>query len=129
MSFKVGIAGIQKAQRANSRALAALKPSGAMGRAVQEMTAMAQRFAIAITHVDTGALRASHRMRIESRGSRGRVFIDRAARNPRSGRRTADYGPVEHRRGGTHAFYERTRREHGATIGKRGLAVLRRGLP
>ncbi len=129
MTFKIGIAGIQEAQRANNRAIAALQPRGAMGRAVQEMTAMAHRYSIHITHYITRALATSHRMRIDKGGSRGRVFIDRTARNPRSGARTSVYGPVEHRRGGAHAFYERVERERGATIGKRGLAVLRKGLP
>lgn len=100
---KLTITGLQEAQAANNRRIAALKPSGAFGRAIQYATTAAHRYAIAETHVDTGALRASHRMEIS--GLRGRVFIDPGAANPRSGRLTSLYGFYEHERGGSHAFY------------------------
>ncbi len=110
------IKGIQEAQRWNLRAIAALRPSGALGRAIQWGTAAGHRYAVSITHVITGALRASHRMSVSS--TQGRIFLDPSARNPRSRQRTAVYGPVEERRGGEHAFYRRTVTEAGPRIAR-----------
>lgn len=130
MTFRVSatITGIQEAQAQNLRRIAALQPSGAFGKAIRDATAEAHRYAVALTHVDTGALRASHR--VEVTGVRGRVSIDQGASNPRSGRRTAEYGGYEHARGGSHAFYERVVSEHGTEILQRArldiqMAVLR----
>ncbi len=112
---KLSITGLQQAQQRNLRAIAALSPSGALGRAIKLGTVEAHRYAVAITHVDTGSLKASHR--IELTNDRGRVFIDPAAVNPRRGRPVEDYAIWEHRRGGTHAFYERVVSERGQQIG------------
>lgn len=113
-NVKLTITGLQNAQAENNRAIAALRPSGAFGRAVQYGTAAAQRYAIGVTHVDTGTLKASHRMEVD--GLRGRVYIDPAATNPRSSQRSAVYGPIEHQRGGEHAFYQRVIDEYGQDI-------------
>lgn len=116
MTFDVGltITGLQAAQAKNLRRVAALQPSGALGRAVLYGTTAAQRAAVANTHVDTGALRASHRMEVG--GLRGRVFIAPDAVNPQSNARTAVYGAYEHARGGNHAFYDRVIAEQGPQI-------------
>lgn len=119
---ELSITGIQEAQDANARWMAALKPGGALGRAVQYMTIEAQRRAIALTHVDTGSLRASHRMQYA--GLEGRVFIDPGATNPRSRGRTAVYGLVEHERGGEHAFYARVVDEFGPEIMRRAVQMV-----
>ena len=111
MAVTMTIEGIQEAQQRNQRMIAELKPAGALGRAVQYATGTLQRHAIGITHVDTGSLRASHRMRIE--GTRGTIFIDPSSTNPRSGSKPAIYGLHEHARGGSHAFYARTVAEAG----------------
>ena len=116
MNIRMDIRGIQEAQAANNRMIAALKPRGALGQAVQRGTMRAHRYAVLITHVDTGALRGSHRMRMERRGLRGVVSIDRSTRNPRSDARPYQYGVYEHDRGGSHAFYERTVEEEGPRI-------------
>ena len=116
MSVRLDIQGIQEVQAANQRMIAALKPRGALGKAVQRATIRAHRYATMITHVDTGALRASHRMRMERRGLRGIVYIDPASQNPRSGVRPHVYGLYEELRGGDHAFYERTVMEEGPRI-------------
>lgn len=122
--MKVTIQGIQEAQRANEYNIAQLKPGGALGRAVQYGTILAHRYAVTITHVDTGALRAAHRMSVS--GSRGEIYIDPTATNPRTGERTAIYGPDEHARGGAHSFYERTEREAGLGIAQQaGVAFVR----
>lgn len=116
MSVRLDIKGIQEVQAANRRMIAAVKPRGALGKAVQRGTIRAHRYATMITHVDTGALRASHRMRMERRGLRGMVHIDTSSRNPRSSVRPYVYGVYEHDRGGAHAFYERTVIEEGPRI-------------
>jgi len=113
MAVMVTIKGIQEAQQRNQRQIAALRPSGPFGAAVREATVQLQRFAIGITHVDTGALKGSHTM--EVRGLYGRIFIDPSAVNPK-GQRPARYGPFEHERGGSHAFYDRTVAEHGQQV-------------
>lgn len=124
---KLSITGIQQAQAANNRAIAALKPGGALGRAVQYGTIAAHRYAVALTHVDTGALKSSHRMEVS--GLRGKIYIDPGAVNPRSNRRTALYGEYEHERGGEHAFYQRVIDEHGREIETEMREIVRRGLP
>jgi len=127
--FDIGltITGIQEAQRANLAAVAALRPSGVFGRAVIYAATAAHRYAVAITHVDTGALRASHR--IEVKGLQGRIYIDPGSVNPRSGQKPVVYGPYEHARGGSHAFYQRVVDEKGGEIGARAMGMIVGGLP
>lgn len=126
--MKVSIQGLQKAQEANMRLLAAVKPSGALGRAVKEGVTLALHRSIARTHVDTGALRASHRGKLEN-ASRGRVSIDANAAGARRGAKPSVYGPYEHARGGSHAFYQRVEQEDGSTIARAMMTALVRGLP
>ena len=127
--LRMGIKGIQKAQAANNRALAAVRPRGALGRAVQWGIAEAHRYAVTITHVDSGALRASHRMRYQEGGrwARGRMMIDASSVNPR-GAKPSVYGPIEHERGGSHAFYARTESERGRRILTGMAEIVRRAL-
>jgi hypothetical protein len=115
------ITGLQEAQAMNNRAIAALQPSGALGQAVQEATVAAHRWALIYTHVDTGALKSSHRMEVG--GLHGRVYIGEG-HNPRSGRATAVYGPYEHERGGSHAFYGRVVSEQGQAITERAAGLV-----
>lgn len=133
--MRVTIRGIQEAQRANERVIANLKPAGAFGRAIQYATIQAHRHTTTITHVDTGALRASHRMRID--GLRGQIFIDPASPGitRRRGRRVSGrvrpsvYGVYEHNRGGKHAFYKRTTEEAGGSIARAAGQGFIGGLP
>jgi hypothetical protein len=104
------IRGIQEAQQANEHNIAQLKPSGAYGRMIRDVTTYVHRYVVTLTHVITGSLRASHRMDVQS--MRASIYIDPDAVNPKSGNRPADYGPFEEARGGEHAFYYR-----GAFIG------------
>lgn len=131
MKPAITIEGIQELQRANLQAMAALRPSGALGRAVRWATMAVHRYAVAITHVDTGALRASHQMHYREghRDAEGRVDINPSTRNPKHGIPPARYGPVEHARAGSHAFYERTYFEAGPDIIYRAGTMLARGLP
>lgn len=102
--WRFTMSGIQALQTANNKAIAALKPDSAFGRAVKNVTVEAHRRAVAFTHVQSGALRASQRMEVS--GLRGRVYIDPAS-SGRGAARPAEYGVTEHARGGEHAFYER----------------------
>lgn len=122
-NVKMTITGLQEAQARNNRRIAALQPSGEFGRAILYATTEVHRYAVGVTHVDTGSLRASHRMEVS--GIRGMVYLDPGAANPRSGQRTAVYGPHEHARGGSHAFYQRTISEAGAGIMQRSLGMVR----
>lgn len=106
MSKGLTIKGLQEAQRANIQEIAAVKPSGGLGRAVKYATIEAHRIAVTETDVITGSLRASHRMKVLS--ARGEVYIDPSAVNPRTRQRPVDYGPFEEARGGHHAFYANT---------------------
>ena len=126
---EVTIRGIQEAQRANERIIAAMRPRGAFGRAIQVATSRVHRYAIAVSHVDTGAMRASHRMRLQLAQLMGIVSLDQSARNPRSGVPTHVYGYYEHERGGSHAFYARTVQEAGPRIVADAGHMIRRGLP
>ena len=104
----------------------AVKPSTGLGAAVKGATTAAHRYAASITHVDTGALKGAHAMRI--RGRRGEIYINPGASRS-DGRRPAIYGPYEHERGGYHAFYARTVKEAGTQISKVAMAEMRRYLP
>lgn len=136
------ISGIQEAQQANQQAIAAARPSGAMGRAVQGATIEAQRYAISITHIGRyrrggryvggGALRSSHRVGFDPSfggSARGTIFIDPSSVNPVTRQRPAVYGKFEHRRGFPHNFYERTVNERGARIAQEALQEIQRALP
>lgn len=120
------IRGIQEAQRWNLRAIAAMQPDGQFGRAIQYATTIVHRHAVSITHVDTGALRASHRIQLD--GLRGRIYIDPSSVNPDSGARPAVYGAIEEARGGSHAFYRRTVNETQNFIYQRLGIMIQRGV-
>jgi hypothetical protein len=122
--------GLQEAQDENLRRIAALKPTGVVGRAVREATTQLHRYAVAITHVwryKGGGLRASHRMEINDRGATGRIYVDPTAINPR-GQRVTDYAIHEHNRGGSHAFYERAVRERGEQIADAAVRFITRDI-
>lgn len=123
---KLSITGIQQAQQRNLRMIAALTPAGALGRAIKLGTIEAYRYAVAITHVDTGSLKNSHRMDVT--GQRGVIYPESGATNPRSGQAVTDYAKWEHRRGGSHAFYARVETERGAHIAKSMGHVVKVGL-
>jgi hypothetical protein len=113
---KVSIKGIQKAQAENLRRIAALKPGGELPRAVQMATVQMHRYAVAVTHVDTGSLRASHRITMLDRGLTGRIDIDPFSVNPWTNQIPHVYGVHEHNRGGDHAFYTVARLRHGRDV-------------
>lgn len=123
----VSIRGLQEAQAAVLRAVAALRPTGALGKAVRYVTLAAHRWATAHTVVDTGSWRASHRPDV--RGLTGRIFVDPAAVNPRGGH-PGVYGPaLELTRGGRYAVYARTVNEAGPQLLKAGGKIIEDALP
>ena len=126
---KLTIRGIQELQRANAQIINALKPEGARGRAVKYGLTEGQRAAQIETHVDTGALKASHRMYYDADGPRGTIYIDPTAANPRTGAKTSVYGLTEHARGDPHDFYARVERLHGKRIGEGMIHVIYSDLP
>lgn len=106
------INGLQQAQRRNLERIRLLEPGGEYYKIIKEATIYAHRRAVAYTHVDTGALRASHRLEVATTGTpRGEVYIDPAAVNPRSKNKPVEYGVIEQDRGGSHAFYTRAGQE------------------
>lgn len=131
MTTTQGIQDIQNAQRAMLQLLASVKPGGALGRAVKYASIAAHRYTTSITHVwhfKGGALRASHRIDFRESENLAEITLDESAINPR-GQRPSVYGPFEHRRGGSHAFYERTEREYGPQIARIGARAYVSELP
>jgi hypothetical protein len=124
VSIDMDISGLQELQDANIRKIAALKPRGAFGRALQFIGTALHRYVVAITHEDTGALEASQRLDFDPSLRRASIFLDPSATNPRTGARVAEYGPEEHGRGGTHAFYGRAVRERGRRAVRGGMRLL-----
>ena len=129
MTLKPDISGIIEAQKAVLKAVAAVEPRGGLGRAIQFATVAAHRSAVIKTHVITGALRASHLIDFDAVRPGGDIYINPDARNPRTGQRTAVYGPIEHARGGSHAFYQRVIDEEGETIGRQAIQLIQSELP
>ncbi len=104
----------------------ALQPNTGLGRAVQVAAIDLQRYTVAITHVDTGTLRAAHRIDLQMSGhtAQATIYVDPTAVNPRSNRRAEEYSVVEHARGEAHAFYERTYNERGDRAVDLGIVAL-----
>lgn len=112
------IYGLQEAQAGNQQMLMASRPQGEFGEAIDYVVKHALAYAIRVTHVDRGWLKASHRGR--RAGLKGAVYIA-----PMGGDDDpAEYGPYEHARGGSHAFYDRTVDEAGDQIIKGGIKIL-----
>lgn len=105
MSTRADIRGLQEAQAACLQLLAAMQPRGALGGAVQFGLATASRLAIAETPVDSGAWRASHRVKME--GLRGQIYLDPTARNPKNGALVRVYAKANaQRKGGRYDVYK-----------------------
>lgn len=138
----ISIRGLQEAQRGNLKMIATMKTGGALEEAVRIGTIAAHRYSVYLTHVDTGALRISHKIKMRRSlfsGPSGEVYIDPS--NPgitrrRGRRRTAaiaarpsEYGPIEHARGGEHAFYKRAVEQHGGSIARQAIAAFVSRIP
>ena len=134
--------GLEKLQAANAKLLAGISPSKGLAEGVKVATQLLHRYAINITHVRTGTLKRSHIADYASGGVQtfrfgfpivdkavGRIFINPAARNPVTRQMPVDYGPKEHRRGGSHAFYKRAVDEHGKFAAGVAIRKIQSGLP
>lgn len=126
--MKITVRGLQRAQAMNKRAIEAVKPSGALGRALQYMVLETHRYIIKITHRITGALASSRRMSIDYGAMRGIVFTSPSARNPRSGALTSEYDVYEEARGGSHAAWQRTKTEVGDKVLHHGISMVIEGI-
>lgn len=126
----ITITGMQDAQAANVQIIAALKPTGAVGKAVKFLTTDLHRYAVSKAHVDTGAMRASIRMNVQLGGeARGLVFVDGSGRNPKSGQPVSAYAKVEELRGGSHAYMGRTVRERATAASVQAGKIILAGMP
>ncbi len=105
---------IHRAQAKNLRCIAELKPSGRFGRVIRDIAIRLHRRAVAVTPEESGALAAAHRIDYQEDQGRAlaRIFIASDAVNPK-GFRPAYYGPIQHTRGGAHAFYDRALQDEG----------------
>jgi len=96
-------------------------------------------YASRITHRQTGTLARSHIVSYNSSTLAGFVTpspnvsktSDPTRLGSGSGRylRASEYGPFEHQRGGSHAFYDRTAKEMGPQVPIRGLAMFAARMP
>lgn len=113
MAFSAQVKGIQQAQKVNVQAIRALEPRGSIGQALKEAAVFAHRYLVQVTHVDTGAYQAAHRIELDLRALQAVISPDPSATNPRSGLLVVEYYGYEEARGGDHAAYERTEKEAG----------------
>lgn len=125
------IQGQRELQAALDKIEAAVKPSGALGQAVQVVTRHAWTLAQDASHVWTGALQASHRWSFAEVGAdaRGLVTVGEGVVNPRTHEDVREYAPIEHARGGSHAFYARVVEDYGDDLLGLGATALLDALP
>lgn len=123
--FSLDIRDIQTAMRENQAMIQKLRSGSGFRRALAFALPAAHRYAVSITHVDTGALRASHRMGYLG-ATRAEIYIDPGAVGPHGP--PAHYGPYEHARGGSHAYYDRTISEAGPRIADQALNIAAKDL-
>lgn len=127
MSATPNIKGLQEAQAACLQLLAAMQPSGALGRAVQLGLATASRLAITGTPTDTGSWRASHRVALQ--GLRGEVFVDPSARNSKNNALVRIYSAaLARRKGGRYDVYRTVYQQQG-TIAQAAARYVLEELP
>ncbi|HCR71219.1 MAG TPA: hypothetical protein DIW23_07245 [Anaerolineae bacterium] len=125
MTFRFRFSGLNEAQQAMLEAAKAVSPSDGLGLMVQDVTMQAFRFQTSITHVDTGGLRGSQRMKMQ-KPARWEIYIDPSAKNRRSGQLVSSYAEIENARGGDHAFVDRTYSRADEFIEKARHVLLRK---
>ena len=123
MGQGLSIQGLQEAQERNLRRIAALRPEGVRGAAVQMGATRFHRALTQNTPWDTGALRASRRITFNSSVPRAQVFTSGNAYNPRSSTPPAEYDVYLHAqgfksglRGGIRASFPYTMQQQGPQI-------------
>lgn len=130
----MSIKGLQEAQQGNLQMIRAMKPSGALGRAIQYAGLAMHRHVVPSTPHEYGALRAAHR--VENKPLQVRIYIDPGARAPRRKERPAVYGAILHGHGmipglrsGIRAFYAYSVERYGAKVAKGAIREFERELP
>jgi len=130
----LSIKGLQEAQQANLQMIRAMRPSGALGRAIQYAGLATHRHAVPSTPHDYGALRAAHR--VENKPLQARIYIDPGARAPRRNQRPAVYGAILHGQGmipglrsGVRAFYAYAVKTYGKKVADGAIREFKKGLP
>ena len=99
VDIRLSIKGLQEAQKKNLRRVAALKPGGAMDAILQWAIGEVHRHWTYNTPHETGALRASRRIRTYFGNGTALVLTDPGATNPKSGTRPAEYDVYLHAQG------------------------------
>ena len=134
MSMGLSIKGLQEAQRAMLQVVMAMRPGGALGRAIQYAGLTMHRHVVPSTPHEYGALRAAHR--VENKPLQARIYIDPGATAPRRKERPAVYGPRLHSHGmipglrsGIRAFYQYSVERYGAKVAKGAIREFKRELP
>jgi len=104
--WDIQIRGWNKAVFENLKFIHELRPSNRIGKGVLAAVKLVHRMAVANTHVDTSALKHSHRIDFgySSNQAEGNVYVSDVT-NPKHALSTLLYGPIEDDRGGDHAFY------------------------
>lgn len=126
--LRLDIRGVQQAQYAALKAIRAVKPEGALGRAVKFLATGAHMRLVTLTHVDTGTLRASELIRMDNM-LHYTVYNSLSARNPRSRAYAVSYAPIEEARGGSHAAWQQTYEYASSTLAPRALSMVIGELP
>ncbi len=134
--------GLERIQAANRKLLLGISAKYGLAAGVKTATIILHNYAVGITHVQTGTLQRSHLTDFASGGVQtfrfgfpimnraiGRIYINPAARNPVTGQRPEEYGLLEHRKGGSHAFYRRTVDERGKYAAGIAIRQIKAGLP
>lgn len=121
--FRLRLNHLKDVQDQNRRLIRNLRTGGALGRFARAVLLKEQGYMLSIVHVDTGWLKRSLRIQMNS-ATRGRIYIDGRTRNPRGGRPSV-YGPWENARGGDHAFFDRTIAREPKFIAEAGRQFLR----
>lgn len=104
--IEIEIRGLRETQERMERLLEAVSAQGDLEGIVAKGTLRAHRYAVGITHVISGRLKNSHFPRVQVAGNQAYGVVGT----------NVVYAPIEHNRGGTHAFYARTVAEDGAGI-------------
>lgn len=126
MDLKINVKGVQEFQVANLRYIRALEPTGVLDEATRDGIVALQRFQAGITHVDTGALRGSRRVRFTRNSAE--LFTSSTASNPRTGTPVLQYDDPEEMRGGGHANWQNTFEQAGPRIAQGMIVKLVRAL-
>lgn len=107
--IEIEIRGLRETQARLERLLEEVSAQGNLEGIVAKGTLRAHRYAVGITHVwhiHGGRLKNSHFPRVQVAGNQVYGVIGT----------NVVYAPIEHNRGGSHAFYARTVAEDGAGI-------------